>query len=259
MAPARRTSRRPTMIRPSPLRRSDLRQVPERLVHLLRRVLVVLELAGEERLVGREVEMAVAAQIEADRLPLAVSLASERLVDDAAPRVSRLGRRQDALRARELHGGMEGAHLGHGDRLDDLLVVELADQGRHAVVAEAPRVQRRRDEGVTERVHLDERREADRVAEVVDVLALREARTGARLDGDDAELLALAGELVGEEREGEAREVRAAADAADEDVGLRVRLLELLAHLEADDGLVHEDVVEHAAERVLRVVARRRW
>src|SRR2546430_7860651 len=31
-----------------------------------------------------EVEMAVAAQIEDDRLPLAVSLASERLVDDAA-------------------------------------------------------------------------------------------------------------------------------------------------------------------------------
>src|SRR5204862_422830 len=148
--------------------------------------------------------------------------------------------------------------LWHGDRLDDLLVVELADQGRHAVVAETARVERRRNEGVAERVHLDERREADRVTEVVDVLALREARTGARLDGDDAELLPLAGELIGKKRKGEAREVRAAADAAHEDVRLRVRLLELLSHLEADDGLVHEDVVEHAAERVLRVVARRR-
>src|SRR5204863_8252521 len=110
MAPARRTSRRPTIIRPSPLRRSDLRQVPERLVHLLRRVLVVLELAGEERLVGRGVEMAVAAQIDDGRLLLAVSLGSERLVDDAAQRVCRLARRLDALRGRELQGGLAGAH-----------------------------------------------------------------------------------------------------------------------------------------------------
>src|SRR5437762_11626460 len=116
MAPARRTSRRPTIIRPSPLRRSDLRQVPERLVHLLRRVLVVLELAGEERLVAREVEMAVAAQVEDDRLPLAVSLAPERLLDAAAHRVSRLGPPQDPLRARELPGGMAGPHRGHGGR-----------------------------------------------------------------------------------------------------------------------------------------------
>src|SRR2546427_3797308 len=38
------------------------------LFDLLRRVLVVLELAGEERLVGGEVEVAVAAQVEDDRL-----------------------------------------------------------------------------------------------------------------------------------------------------------------------------------------------
>src|SRR2546426_11516633 len=238
--------------------RLHLRQVLERLLDLLGGVLVVLELAREKRLVGREVEMTVAAQVEDDRLPLALALAPERLVDGPAHGVGRLGCGQEALRPRELYGGVEGGDLWHGDRLDDLLVVELADQGRHAVVAETARVERRRNEGVAERVHLDERREADRVAKVVDVLALREARTGARLDGDDAELLPLAGELVGEEREGEAREVRAAADAADEDVGLRVRFLELLLHLEADDGLMHEDVVEHAPQRVLRVLARER-
>ena len=37
--------------------------------------------------------------------------------------------------------------------------------------------------------------------------------------------------------------------------GRIVRLLELLLGLEADDGLVQQHVVEHAAERVLRVVA----
>ena len=40
--------------------------------------------------------------------------------------------------------------------------------------------------------------------------------------------------------------------------GLVVRLLELLLGLEADHRLVHQHVVEHAAQRVLRVVARGR-
>ena len=108
---------------------------------------------------------------------------------------------------------------------------------------------------MAERVHLDQRREAHGVAEVVDVPALGEAGARGRLHRDDADLLVLAGELVGREGEGQACEVGAAARAADHDVGGVVGLLELLPGLEADHGLVHEHVVEHAAQRVLRVVA----
>src|SRR3970040_619879 len=53
-------------------------------------------------------------------------------------------------------------------------------------------------------------------------------------------------------------EVGAATGAADHDVGLVVGLLELLSGLEADHALVDQDVVEHAAERVLGVLAHSR-
>src|SRR5439155_15022184 len=96
-----------------------------------------------------------------------------------------------------------------------------------------------------------------RVTEVVQVTPLGETRGRHRLDGDDARIR-LPRQLVRDEREGEAAEVRAAADASDEDVGAFARELELLLGLETDDGLVHEDMVEHGPERILRVLARRR-
>ena len=48
--------------------------------------------------------------------------------------------------------------------------------------------------------------------------------------------MSLAGELVAEEGEGQAGEVAAAADAADDDVGEIVGQLELLLGLQADDA-----------------------
>src|SRR5438552_3952260 len=160
-----------------------LGQMLEGLRDLLGGVLVVLEPAGQIGLVGAQVEEAVAAQVEDDGLLLALLLALERLVDGAADRVRRLRRRQDALGARELDRRLERRDLGDGPRLDDPLVVELADERRHAVVAEAAGVHGGGHEGVAERVHLHQRREPDGVAEVVDVLPLGEARAGARLDG----------------------------------------------------------------------------
>ena len=56
----------------------------------------------------------------------------------------------------------------------------------------------------------------------------------------------------------EAGEVRAAADAADDDVRERVRELELGDRLLADHGLVQQHVVEHRAERVVGVLVLRR-
>ncbi len=106
-----------------------------------------------------------------------------------------------------------------------------------------------RDEGRAERVHLHQRREVRGVAEVVGVLALGQRRAGRGLDRDDA-ALAAAAQLQAEEREGEAGEVRAAAGAADDDVGIVARHLELLDRFLADDGLVQQHVVEHRAERI---------
>ena len=100
---------------------------------------------------------------------------------------------------------------------------------------------------MAERVHGQKRRHAGHVAVVVDERALGHRGAGRRLDRDDLDLRAV--DLVVGEREGEAGEVAAAARAADDDVGqLLARLLELLLGLQADDGLVQQHVVEHAAE-----------
>ena len=135
----------------------DLGQARQRGLHLLRGVLEVLELARHVALVGGEVEVAVTAEVERDDLPVSRGLAAERLVDDDPDRVGRLGRRQEPFRAREGQRRLEGGVLVDGHRLDHLVVVQRAHQGRHAVVAEAAGVDRRRDEGVAERVHLDQR------------------------------------------------------------------------------------------------------
>ena len=74
------------------------------------------------------------------------------------------------------------------------------------------------------------------------------------LDRDDAKVLPLPAQLVLDEGEREPAEVRAAADAADEDVRAIARHLELALRLQPDDRLVRQDVVQHRAERVLRVL-----
>ena len=90
--------------------------------------------------------------------------------------------------AGELHRGVEDAVLEVRARFDVALVVELADQVRHAVVAQTARVDALRDEGVTEGVHLDQRRRAGGIAEVVAVFTLRQRRTRFRLHGDESRL-----------------------------------------------------------------------
>src|SRR5438132_1065293 len=78
------------------------------------------------------------------------------------------------------------------------VVDQLAQQRRRAVVAQAASVNRRWHEPVAERVHLDQRRQADGVAEVVGVGATREGGAGFGLDGDDARLAPFAQLLSGE-------------------------------------------------------------
>src|SRR3990170_2779362 len=186
-----------------------LRQPLHRLGHRRLGVAVVLELAAEVLVVGGHVEVAVAGEVEEDRFLLAALFARERLVDRHADGVVRLGRRQDALGARELHARLEGRKLRHRDRLDETLVIELRHKRRVTVVAQAAGVNARGHEIVPQGVHLQERRESHGVAEVVGVFAFRERRARGRLDRHQPQLPARG--LVGEERERDAAEVRAAA------------------------------------------------
>ena len=63
-----------------------------------------------------------------------------------------------------------------------------------------------------------------------------------------------AAQLRAEEREHQAGEVRAAAGAADQHVGVVAGHLELRHRLQADHRLVRQHVVQHRAQRVLGVV-----
>ena len=165
-----------------------------------------------------------------------------------------LGRRDDALGAREGDAGFEGLELIDGLGLDDPVAQELADHHARAVVAQPAGVDLGRHEGVAERVHRQQRGHADRVAEVVAEHAAGQLRAARGLDRDRPNLRAL-GQLAMDEGEREPGEVRTAAEGGDHDVGQALAgLLELHERLLADDGLVHQDVVEHAAQAVLGVL-----
>ena len=151
----------------------------------------------------------------------------------------------------EEHGRVEHVALEDRLALDNPLVEEVRQDGGDAVVAQAARVDARRLEHVAERIHRHQWREMAEVAEVVGVFAARQRRAGHGLDGDGAHLAALA-QAVHEEGVGQAGDVGAAAAAADDDVGILVDLLHLLFGFEADDRLVQEHVVEHAAQSVAR-------
>ena len=82
---------------------------------------------------------------------------------------------------------------------------QQTDHWRGAVVAKSAGVDARRDEAVSQGVHLDQRGEHSRVTEVVGVNTTGQRRTGGRLGGDDADRLAC--QLLPHEGEADAGEV----------------------------------------------------
>jgi hypothetical protein len=104
-------------------------------------------------------------------------------------------------------------------------------------------------------VHGHEGRQLGGVAEVVGERPARKRRARGRLARDHVDVGAR--DLVADEGQGEAGEVRAAADRADHHVDAALPgEVELAMRLLADHGLVQQDVVQHRAERVARVVMR---
>ncbi len=82
------------------------------------------------------------------------------------------------------------------------------------------------------------------VTEVVGIFAARERRAGCRLDSDDTRLRTAA-QAGADVRKGDAGKVGTAAGAADDHVGIGISHGHLLHRLNADDGLVHQHVVQH--------------
>ena len=121
--------------------------------------------------------MAVATQRRENHLFLTRLLAPQRFGDALGEGVGRFGGGHDAFGAGELDARRETLRLRFGDGLHEAELVDVADEGRHAVVAEPTGVDGVGHEVVTEGVHLHERRESSGVAEVVGVVPTGEART----------------------------------------------------------------------------------
>ena len=202
-----------------------------------------------ELLIGGHVEVAGAGQTENDGLCLAGLAAFDGLVDGDADGVAGLRRGQDAFNARELLGRLEHLCLLDGAGLHVAVVVQLRDDGAHAVVAQAAGVVRRGDEAAAERVHLGQRADLTGVAEVVGEPAAREARAGGGLDGDEP-IVALAAQFLTHEWGDEATEVAAAAGAADNNIRHNAVFVKGRFRLQTDDRLVQQHLIEHAAEHV---------
>ena len=135
---------------------------------------------------------------------------------------------------------------------------KLAHQGSRSVVAKATRVNLRRNEVVAERVHWNERRHTDGVAEIIPEDAARELRDTRWARSRGILMFFPCVKIEMQERKAETCEVRATAERRDDDVGHLARLLHLLDRLLTHHRLVREHVIEHAAEGVLRVFVGRR-
>ena len=233
---------------------SNHRQLGQGFLDLLLRVGVVLQVPGEELLVRGHVAQSVAAEAEDDALLLVRLAAAEGLADGAADGVRGFRGGNDSLGGGEQLGRLETLGLMEGRRADQPQFRPQADQGGHAVIAEAAGMDPRRHETVAEGVHLHQRRQLGGVAVVVAILAAAHAGAGVRLAGDEVDVPAF--EFVAEEGEGKAGKVAAPADAAEDHVGKIADELELFLRLQADHRLVQQDVVEHAAQGVAAVFTR---
>ena len=117
------------------------------------------------------------------------------------------------------------------------------------MVAQAAGVVGGGDEAAAESVHLGQRADPAGVAEVVGEHAAGEAGAAGRLDGYEL-VIALAAQLFAHEGADESAEVAAAAGAADNHVGDDAVFVHGDLGLHADDALVQQHLVEHAAEHV---------
>ena len=156
---------------------------------------------------------------------------------------------EDALHPGEELRRLEDAGLLHGPGLHQPVVVELAEGGAHAVEAQAAGVVGGGDEAAAQGVHLRQGADHAGIAEVIGEFSAGEAGAGGRLHGDDA-VIRLAPELFAHEGGDQAAQIAAAAGAADDDVGFDAVLIQRGLGLQADDALVQEHLVEHAAQHI---------
>src|SRR3712207_3090880 len=129
-------------------------------LYLLLGVLEVHEVAGQVLLVGAQVEVAVAAEVEEDDPLLAGLFGFEREIYGRPYGMRDLRGGDDAFRPCKEHPSLKGLVLGVSAGLDEALVCQRRDYRRVAVVTQASGVDPSRHERVAQRVHLHQDRKS---------------------------------------------------------------------------------------------------
>ena len=205
--------------------------------------------ARQVTLVGGHVKIAGAGQAKEDGLGLAGLPALQGLVHGPADGVRRLGGGQDGLVLGKKDRRLKDPGLLVGHRLHIAVVVQLGEDGAHAVVPQAAGVVGRGDEPAAQGVHPGQRGHVAGVAEIVGVPPPGQGGAGGRLHRHEAGVAA-ALQLVRHKGGDEAAQVGAAARAAHHHVGVFVQLFHGQFGLQPDDGLVQHHLVQDAAQHI---------
>mmetsp|Transcript_60523 Transcript_60523/g.162358 ORF Transcript_60523/g.162358 Transcript_60523/m.162358 type:complete len:383 (-) Transcript_60523:921-2069(-) len=198
------------------------------------------------------VEMTVTTEIEQHHLAVLGGLGRP---NGSRHCVVGLGCRYNALGSREQRASLEALQLGNSFCLQFPELFQVGNQRGHRMVSQATRMRRRRHERVPEGVRLHQRRLLRSIPEIIRVLPLRQRRAARRLHGHHPDrLLGLASQLRPDVREAQAPEIRPTPGAPDQHIRVLPSHFHLLHGLDAGDGLVQQDVVQHAAQGVLVVL-----
>ena len=121
------------------------------------------------------------------------------------------------------------------------------------MVAQASRVDAGRHKVMSQGVHHRDRAYLSGVTVVISHYTLGQRRAGGWLYCDRPHV-SFALQFIHQEREADSREVAATAAAADNDIGVFVDHFQLFLGFLANDRLMHADVIQDAAQRVVGVV-----
>ena len=117
------------------------------------------------------------------------------------------------------------------------------------MVAQAARVVGRGTELAAKRIHAHKRRGFRRVAKIIGVTSPGKGRTGGGLHGDKTDIV-FPFKTFRHKRRDQTAQVGAAAGAANDDIGLDTEFIKRRFGLQTDNRLVHNDMVEYAAEHI---------
>ena len=135
-------------------------------------IFVILQLSAQIRLIRAHVKIAVTGKIEEDHALLALCFGVKRFIHRGANRMGRLWGWDNSLCPGKLDRSVEGWDLFDRHCFNMTRIIQSADARRHAVIAQAARMDPGRNEIMTQRMHFDNGRHSSGITIVECVYTL---------------------------------------------------------------------------------------